>query len=91
MWDHDNVKLENDGQILQIFRATVNNKGMYHCKASNRAGTDSRTLNIHFKDEPGYNYIPWIVIPVLFVFLIASLVGFCVKYSKEKVFLTFLQ
>lgn len=87
MWSHDNIRLERDGQVLQIFRATVNNKGTYHCEASNRAGADSRSLNIQFKDEPSRNYTPWIVISVLLVALIVAVMAYCIRTSKEKVIL----
>lgn len=49
VWDHDNVKLEHEGQILQIHRAKIENKGTYSCKASNKAGVDSRSFNLQFK------------------------------------------
>lgn len=49
IWTHDNINLKNDNQILVINRARIEDKGVYRCEASNRAGVEVRSTTIYFQ------------------------------------------
>lgn len=36
---------------MQIYRARADNKGTYRCEASNKAGTETRSLNVQFEGK----------------------------------------